>query len=106
MKRQMISTEVYEIYVAGDVEDAKRICRRYCFDEGLCVTVSPTTFIYTGGEESGVVVGLRAYPRFPETPIYTHAHELAARLIDGLSQWSAMVVGQTNTTWITRREEP
>lgn len=31
----------------------------------LCVTVTPTRFIYVDGYEDGVVVGLINYPRFP-----------------------------------------
>lgn len=32
---------------------------------GLCVTITPTTFIYKNGREEGAVIGLINYPRFP-----------------------------------------
>jgi len=34
---------------------------------GLCVTVTPTTFIYTNGREDGAIIGFINYPRFPKT---------------------------------------
>lgn len=93
------------IYVAGDLADARRACRRECFDTGLCVTVTPTEFIYTGGAESGVCVGLVNYPRFPSTPedIWNKAVNLARSLIVGLSQHSALIQASDKTLWITRR---
>lgn len=38
------------IYIAGDAEHAKQVCRDFCLAVGLCVTVTPTTFIYSGGK--------------------------------------------------------
>lgn len=34
---------------------------------GLCVTVTPTTFIYKDGREDGAIIGFINYPRFPTT---------------------------------------
>lgn len=34
---------------------------------GICVSVTPTKFIYKDGNEDGIAVGLINYPRFPET---------------------------------------
>jgi hypothetical protein len=34
---------------------------------GLCVTVTPTKFIYKDGREDGAIIGLINYPRFPTT---------------------------------------
>ncbi len=94
------------IFIAGSVEAAKMICQKFCFSEGLCVTISPTDFIYTGGAESGVKVGLINYPRFPKpkAAICDTAHRLAKELIIGLSQWSATIVTPDHTTWFTRRD--
>ena len=33
---------------------------------GLCVSVTPTEFIYSNGSEPGFIVGLINYPRFPD----------------------------------------
>lgn len=53
------------IFMAGDYNAAREICRAYCDEVGYCVTVTPTSYVYTGGEESGFIVGLINYPRFP-----------------------------------------
>ena len=44
------------LYLAGDLDQIKQACREYCMEVGLCVTVRPIDFIYTGGEESGAEV--------------------------------------------------
>lgn len=100
-------TRIVEVYMAGDIEHAKQIIRRFCKENPICVTVTPTSFIYRGGEESGFVVGLRNYPRFP-TDSYSLrriAGELSEILRDSLGQDSYMVVdvyGQT--TWRSDRD--
>lgn len=93
------------IYVAGDFAVAKQICRRFCIDVGLCVTVTETDFIYTGGEEKGVVVGLVNYPRFPATnaDIFETARSLAEKLRSELCQHSYMIVTADQTVWNTTR---
>lgn len=70
------------------------------------MTIEPTLFIYTGGEESGFVVGILNYPRFPATPesINATARELALGLLDATCQDSALIVTPETTTWLTKRE--
>ncbi|WP_422383299.1 hypothetical protein [Roseibium album] len=94
-----------EIAIAGDYDDARRTCRKFC-ESGLCVTVTKTSFIYTGGEQSGVLVRLINYPRFPATPaeIEAKAIELAHDLRDHLFQDSFTVITPEKSTWFTRRE--
>jgi hypothetical protein len=96
-----------DVFVAGDEAEARRICAYFCFEVGLCVSVTPCEFVYTGGSESGVRVGLINYPRFPAQPaeIEGKARELAERLIVGLSQHSASVQTPERTVWLTRRPE-
>lgn len=67
---------------------AERVCRAFCDRVGLCVTVTPTTFVYTGGEEPGVRVGLVNYPRFPAEPgdLEARTLELAGLLKEALDQ--------------------
>ena len=67
---EMKSCESYwvKIYIAGDIVQIEQICRQYCFHLGFCVTVTPTKFIYTGGEETGAEIGIMNYARFPTTP--------------------------------------
>ena len=100
-------TRVVEVFMAGDIEHAKQVVRRFCRDVPCCVTVTPTSFVYRGGEESGFVVGFRNYPRFP-TDAYTMrstAQDLADRLRSELGQDSYMTVDAGGmTTWSTTRD--
>jgi hypothetical protein len=95
------------IYIAGPIDIAKQIIRRECMVEGLCVTITPTDYIYTGGEESGYIVELVNYPRFPKTSeqIFNRAVELALALRDDTYQHSVMVMTPNDTYWYTTREE-
>lgn len=95
-------THVVEVFMAGDIEHAKQVVRRFCRDVPCCVTVTPTTFIYNGGEEAGFVVGFRNYPRFPSDPytLRSTAKDLAERLRDALCQRSFLTVDASGmTTW-------
>lgn len=95
------------IYMSGPIEIAKQVCRERCLARGLCVTIDPTHFIYTGGEESGFVVGLIQYPRFPasEEDIESRAEEIAHALLERTCQHSALVMTPIKTTWMTKRED-
>ena len=95
-------TRLVEVFMAGDIAHAKQVIRRFCREVPCCVTVTPTTFIYKGGEEAGFVVGFRNYPRFP-TDAYTlrnMAADIAGRLRVELGQKSYMTVDAGGmTTW-------
>lgn len=99
-------TYTVRLYLSGPIEAAKQALREDCLREGLCVTVEPTTFIYTGGEEVGFVVGLLNYPRFPSDPaaLLVRARLLMAKLLDATFQHSALLVAPDLTEWITKRE--
>jgi hypothetical protein len=99
------NTVEIKIYIAGDPAIARTICRQYCMDVGLCVTVEDVDYIYTGGAEIGVRVGLINYPRFPASTddIMMKARELANLLMVGLCQHSYSIVGPTETEWFSRR---
>jgi len=49
------------------LDEVKDFLQEYVNKVGLCVTVTPTTFIYKGGREEGAIIGLINYPRFPTT---------------------------------------
>jgi hypothetical protein len=106
MKIVKDDTYTVKIYMSGPIEVAKQIIREECLTAGLCVTVEPTTYIYTGGEESGFVVGLLNYPRFPTTPekLLARARILTVKLLDGTFQHSALIVTPTMSEWHTMRE--
>jgi len=50
-----------------NINEVIDLCQEYCDCIGLCVTVTPTYFIYTGGKKDGCFVGLINYPRFPSS---------------------------------------
>lgn len=100
-------TVVVELFMAGDVEHAKQVVRRFCKDRPCCVTVTPTSYIYRGGQEDGFVVGFRNYPRFPsdDYSLRTLASDLGGLLRDELGQDSYMVVHHGGiTSWATTRQ--
>lgn len=106
MKSEAVKTYWAKIYMSGPIEQAKQVIRRLAMEDGICVTVEPTTFIYTGGEEQGFVVGLVNYPRFPTTPeaIAERAMDMALELRDELYQHSVMVMTPYETQWLTTRQ--
>lgn len=96
------------IFIAGDIEVAKQVCREYCFDVGLCVTVEPADYIYTGGQEAGMVIGLINYPRFPvanQAELDATAEALALRVMERCCQHSFTIMGPLETRWFSRRPE-
>jgi hypothetical protein len=94
------------LFMAGNIELARAVCRKHCDEVGLCVTVTPTAYVYTGGEEFGFVVGFINYPRFPNEPalIEAKAIELGMRLREALGQESFSVQTPTTTTWFSWRD--
>lgn len=101
------NTHWVKIYLSGPISVIEQTCRNECKEIGLCVTVEPVKFIYSGGEESGVVVGLVNYPRFPrgDDAINAIATALATRLLEATHQDSVMVMTPKRTKWITCRKE-
>lgn len=95
------------IFIAGEYRRAIKIAQQYCDDIGLCVTVEPTTYVYTGGLERGVKVGLINYPRFPSDPatILAKATELANKLREELNQESFSIQTPDATVWHSYRKE-
>lgn len=98
-------THWVKLYLSGPIEAAKQLLRAECLREGLCVTIEPTQFIYTGGEEAGYVVGLINYPRFPAQPeaINDRARAIMEMLMKGTFQSSALMMTPDESTWISSR---
>jgi hypothetical protein len=96
-----------DIYIAGDLEQAKQICRKWTLEVGACVTVEPISYIYSGGEEAGIRVGFINYPRFPtdHDTLFNKAADLAHALMTGLCQLSYSIVSPIRTEWVSRRPE-
>jgi hypothetical protein len=101
MESKSEPTYEVKIYLAGDINLIKNACRKYCFEIGLCVTVKELVFIYTGGEEYGVEIGLLNYPRFPDTKhnILQKALNLAAICRKEAHQHSYLVVAPERTLY-------
>jgi hypothetical protein len=94
-----------DIFIAGDVEQAKQACREWTLEVGACVTVEQLSFIYSGGEESGLKIGLINYPRFPTEldTLLGKARSLADLLMHRLCQLSYSIVAPDRTYWHSRR---
>lgn len=107
MKRVEAPSYPLSIFIAGNAWEAETICLNYCDEFGFCVTVTETTYCYTGGEEAGVIVGLINYPRFPSAPddLWDHAEALGKRLREGLKQQSFTIQAPDKTVWFSWRDE-
>lgn len=107
MRRVKVETYHVQIFIAGSAADIEDQCRTYCDEVGFCVSVTPTTYVYTGGEETGYIIGLINYPRFPSTPerIWQHAETLASRLRLEAGQDSYTIQAPDRTVWYSHRPE-
>jgi hypothetical protein len=97
-----------DIHMAGDIALAGQVIQRYAVENGICVTLSPQSFIYTGGREEGFRVGFINYPRFPAehgNDIWAKAMTLAGSLMVELGQHSYSIVTPIETTWVSRRPD-
>jgi hypothetical protein len=88
------------------IDLAKSICQEYCNKVGLCVSVTPTTFIYTRGNENGCIIGFINYPRFPQTndQIFNHAVNVAKLLKEKYHQKKVTLVASDKTLMISEDE--
>lgn len=86
--------------------EAYKICQDYVDERGMLqVSFTDTEFIYTAGNEEGVIVGLiNNNPRFPltENDITNHAIRLAELLLEGLVQRRITIVMPRQTIIINR----
>ena len=83
---------------------AKQWLQDYVNLVGLCVTLTPTDFIYVNGSEPGLIVGLINYPRFPSTPslIKQQALEIAEGLQTIFRQYKVSVVFPDETVMLSK----
>lgn len=89
-------------------QEVERICQEYCDAIGLCVTITRTHFIYTGGNEPGCAVGLIKYPKLDMEctlgNLKDRALMLAGKLIRQLKQTACTVVFTDQTFYITKED--
>jgi len=93
-----------DIFIAGSRHSATEVMREFCLD-GECVTVTEADYVYTGGMESGVRVGLINYARFPRGPetLWDRGIEIGRLLIERLHQQSCSVVAPDRSAFLSRR---
>lgn len=68
MASNIVPTFTITLWIAGDIETARRRIHERAYFNGMCVTLTPTTFVYTGGEEAGMAIGFVSYPRSRRSP--------------------------------------
>ena len=111
LNRFVVPTFTAQIYVGRKVHETgetlplsivNEVCQEYVDAVGLCVNITPFEFIYSGGRESGVNIGLIHYPRFPSGREVVRAHvlEMAGRLRIALRQSRVSVVMPNETVMI------
>ena len=88
-KVNTVSPMFYTVHMAGDINDARRICRTFVM-EGACVQLSPYQYVYTGGMEDGFTARIMHYAQFPSERerLQGQAERLAVLLAEGLNQVS------------------
>jgi hypothetical protein len=93
-----------DIFIAGSRAAATEVLREFCL-RGECVTVSEADYVYTGGLEAGVRVGLINYPRFPRTTnqLWERGVEIGRFLIERLHQQSCTVAATDRSAFLSRR---
>lgn len=89
------------------VDKVYRVCQEYVDEISWCVTVTPTKFIYKGGHEPGVIIGVINYPRFPNSHSFLREHitRLAKRLLAELKQFRVSVVFPEETIMLEKENE-
>jgi len=94
-----------KIYIAGDYQEIKTLCRQFCFDFPFCVTITPTTYIYQGGAEDGAEIGIISYAKFPKLKkqLFDIASELAGKIMERESQWCYTILTPSKSVWFSRR---
>lgn len=84
------------------IDEVHDICKKYVDTIGLCVTITPTKYIYTNGNEPGACIGLINYPRFPDTDenIEIKAIKLAELFLVTFRQFKVTVVMPDRTVML------
>lgn len=92
--------------INGCIDRVYQLCQEFVDEVGLCVTVSPTRFIYSHGWEDGVAVGLINYPRFPSSKkkIKEHALTIARKLKKEFKQKRLSIVFPGETIMLEEHE--
>jgi len=93
----------YEPCSNWDMEQTKTKIKTYLQEYanriGFCTTLSDTEFIYTSGNERGIVIGIINYPRFPNKKenLIMHAITIATDLLSIAKQERISIVTTDKT---------
>lgn len=100
-------TTVIDIHICGDGFAIHKVLQEYC-ETGFCISIMPCGYIYTGGAESGWLVRIINYPRFPEPydKLKTRAISLADKMLEALGQSSCSIVCPDETIYLQIKEKP
>jgi hypothetical protein len=104
---KVVDTWWAKVYIAGNIREIEDWCRWICDKDGMCVTVTPTRYVYTNGTEKGAEIGLVNYPPYTKTrkEINDMASKIAWTLLGETSQQSALIVTPETTELISTREQ-
>ena len=107
MITKQVPSHPVNIYMAGDMDVAAHICRKFCDEVGLCVRIYESFYVYTNGSEPGFTISLMNYPRFPTNwwNIDDHAKKLGFLLMDACRQESFSIESPRFTWWFSNRKE-
>lgn len=96
-----------KLHIAGDVGVIEQICQTYCDAVGLCVTITPTKYVYKNGCEDGVTIGLINYPRFPTelSTLTKHAYTIGYRILEQTDQLSFTVEAPNGMVYYYKPEK-
>lgn len=106
-RQDSIKTWTGYIYIAGDYDITLHKLRDYCYPSGSCFTIEKCDYVYAGGVESGLKIGLIQYPPFPEDEqfLLDKCVEVGVILSELNFQWSFSVVTSDNTVYMSRRRK-
>jgi hypothetical protein len=105
IKTESCRTAWAKIYIAGPKHKAEDVCRKWT-ERGACINLYETNYIYKYGEQTGIVVELINYPRFPrsEEELATMGRELGFELLKEMSQGSFTLQTNSITIYYDRRD--
>jgi hypothetical protein len=94
------------VFVGGNYNAAEMACREMCFPKGLCVTIEKTKYIFGGGTEDGVRVGLIQYPPFPESieDLIHKAISVGKKIAEENHQFSFTIVTARENVFFSRKK--
>ena len=90
----------------ADYSHIHKYIQTYVDEGGFCITLTKTEFIYTDGQEPGVILGMINYPRFPsdEYTILQKSFVVARGLIKLLNQKRCSIV-TSKKTYLVENDE-